>query len=289
MGEFHRGFGSPLPQFLGLPCPDTHSTAANGLTDAEFTDWLVDELEQLIATAGADTIAAFIAEPILCSGGLVVPPDDYYRRVQEVLTRHDILFILDEVATGFGRTGSMFATTEFDLRPDMITLAKGLSSGYQPISAVMVSQRVCAGLAEGTHTFHSLSTGFTSSGHPVAAAVARETLAIMKERDIPARVRASSPVLARAMDRFRGAELVRDVRGYGLMGAVQFDPAAAGLASGQLGPVLAKAAAEHGLLLRTADDTVMLTPPLISSDTELETMAERLAAAYTDVLTGRIS
>ncbi|MFI9004509.1 aminotransferase [Streptomyces sp. NPDC053541] len=285
LAHVHHGFGIPLPQFLRLHCPDPLSSCAHGLTEEQFVDWLVRRLEDLIADEGPDTIAAFIAEPILGAGGLIIPPAGYYHRVQEVLARHDILFIADEVITGFGRTGSLFATTEFDLRPDMITLAKGLSSAYLPISAVMVGERVCAALAEGAQRFHAFGHGFTYSGHPVAAAVARETLAIVRERDIPGHVRATAPTLANALDKFRGADLVRDVRAYGLLGAVEFDPAAAGLGPGQLGPRLLDAAADHGLLLRAMGDTVVFAPPLISTPAEIETMVERLADAHEQVLT----
>ncbi|MET8680903.1 aminotransferase [Streptomyces sp. NPDC004647] len=288
LAHIHHGFGIPLPHFLRLHCPDPLSPPAHGLTDAEFVDWLIGELENLIDDEGADTIAAFIAEPILGAGGLIIPPANYYDRVQEVLARHDILFIADEVITGFGRTGSMFATTEFDLRPDMITLAKGMSSAYLPISAVMVSARVWNAMTEGAERFHTFGHGFTYSGHPVAAAVARETIAILQERDIPGHVRATAPVLANALDKLRGAESVRDVRAYGLMGAVEFDPTPHGMAAGELGATLRDAAAAQGLLVRALGDTVVFAPPLISSDSEIESMVERFTAAHEDVVCGRI-
>lgn len=283
--HMHRGFGVSVPGFLRLQCPDRTGAAATGHSDPEFVDWLVEDLEELIAREGPDTIAAFIGEPILGAGGLIIPPESYYPRVQEVLRRHDILFIADEVITGFGRTGSMFATTEFCLEPDMITLAKGLSSAYQPISAVMVSDRVCAGLADGSRQMDSFGHGFTYSGHPVAAAVARETLAILHERDIPGYVRSVAPVLANALDKFRGSQLVRDVRGYGLLGGVTFDASAAGLPTGRLGARVVAATAEHGVLLRAMGDTVVFAPPLISSAAELEEMVGRFTEAYQAVLT----
>lgn len=290
LDHIHHGFGIPLPHFLSLHCPDPLSAPAVGLNETQFVDWLIDQLEDLVAEEGPDTIAAFIAEPILGAGGLIIPPPSYYKRVQDVLTRHDILFIADEVITGFGRTGSMFATTEFGMNPDMITLAKGLSSAYLPISAVMVGERVCAALDEGARRFRSFGHGFTYSGHPVAAAVARETLAIVQERDIPARVRAAAPVLANALDKFRGVDLVRDIRRYGLLGAVEFDPTACGMDGGRLGTVMLQAAADHGVLLRAMGDTVVFAPALTSTDAEIEAMVEGLAAAHESVLSslGRI-
>ncbi|MFJ6149735.1 aminotransferase [Micromonospora profundi] len=280
LSHIHAGFGTPMPGFLRVHCPDPLSPVARDLGPERHVDWLVQELEELIAEEGPETIAAFIGEPILGAGGLIIPPAGYYQRVQEVLARHDILFIADEVITGFGRTGSMFATTEFDLRPDLITVAKGLSSAYLPISAVLVGERVCAALAEGSQEFQSFGHGFTYSGHPVAAAVARETIAILRERDIPGRVRAAGAVLANALDKFRGADGIRDVRAYGLLGAVEVDPAFFGLGTGQVGPALLEAAAAEGVLLRAMGDTMVFAPPLISSDDELERMVDRLATAY---------
>jgi 4-aminobutyrate---pyruvate transaminase len=163
----HNGFGLPLPNFIKLPCPDP--LEAPGQTPHSFTDHLITRLEEVIRAEGPDTIAAFIGEPILGAGGIVIPPADYYHRVREVLTRHDILFIADEVITGFGRTGSMFATNEFALKPDIITLAKDLSSAYLPISAVMVGKRVTDVIVKGSTTIGSFGHGFTYSGHPVAA------------------------------------------------------------------------------------------------------------------------
>ncbi|WP_066950948.1 aminotransferase [Streptomyces lushanensis] len=286
MDHIHEGFGMPLPNFPKIPCPDLHSPHARGLTSDQFVDRLVARLEDLISDEGADTIAAFIGEPVLGAGGVIFPPHGYYQRIQEVLARHDILFIADEVITGFGRTGSMFATTEFDLSPDMITLAKGLSSAYIPISAVMLRERVVDVLVNGSGGVGGFGHGFTYSGHPVAAAVARESLAILLERDIPEYVRTMAPVLADNLDAFRGAELVRDVRGHGFLAAVTFDAASTGLAEGQLGTALMARSAEHGLLIRAIGDTVAFAPPLISSDAEIKTMVDCFGAAYQDVLDG---
>jgi 4-aminobutyrate--pyruvate transaminase len=287
LAHIHAGFGLPLPGFLRAACPDRLSVPAQGLTDSEFVDWLIQELEDLIADEGPDTISAFIGEPILGAGGLIIPPDGYYHRVQEVLARHDILFIADEVITGFGRTGEMFGCTALGLRPDMITVAKGLSSAYLPISAVLVSDRVSAALADGSRQVGAFGHGFTYSGHPVAAAVAREAIRIVIERDLPGRARSGGAVLANALDKFRGADLVRDVRGYGLLGGVEFDGAGLGLAPGVLGRELLAAAAEQGVLLRAMEDTVVFAPPLISEPAQLEAMVTRLWDGYETVCARR--
>ncbi|MEV7033344.1 aminotransferase class III-fold pyridoxal phosphate-dependent enzyme [Streptomyces sp. NPDC093272] len=283
----HRGFGLPLPSFVTVACPDPHGPLREGLSEDRFVDRLVGRLERLIEHEGPDTIAAFIAEPILGAGGLIIPPPSYYPRVQEVLARHDILFVLDEVVTGFGRTGSMFATTEFGLTPDLITLAKGLSSAYAPISAVMVGQRVMDTIADRSPDVGAFGHGFTYSGHPVAAAVAREALAIVVEEDIPGHVRETAPTLMTALaDAFRGEACVRDVRGYGFLAAVTFVTGAGGLPEGEWGARVMAEAVEHGLLVRAVGDTVIVAPPLVSTGEEIRTMVGLLEKAYRAALAG---
>jgi 4-aminobutyrate--pyruvate transaminase len=266
------GLFPALPQFLRLACPDRSATLARGLTEEQLTDWLVDDVEELIAEEGADTIAAFIAEPILGAGGVIIPPVGYYHRIQKVLARNDILFIADEAVTGLGRIGSMFATTEFGLRPDMVTLGSGLASAYLPISAVLVGEPVGRVLPGDTGAWRS-------TAHPVAAAVARRTLAVLQEDDLPGRVRTVMATLAAALSAFRDDELVHDVRWRGLLAAVELTAPGAGIPEGRLGRAVVHAAARHGVLLRATDDTVLMSPPLISTDMELDAMVDGLAAA----------
>ncbi|MEU2623378.1 aminotransferase class III-fold pyridoxal phosphate-dependent enzyme [Streptomyces sp. NPDC007157] len=283
----HRGFGLPLASYVKVPCPDPHGPLGQGMSEERFVERLIGRLERLIAVEDPDTIAAFIAEPILSAGGLIIPPPSYYPRVQEVLARHDILFILDEVVTGFGRTGAMFATTEFGLAPDLITLAKGLSSAYAPISAVLVGRRVMNAIAEGSPDIGAFGHGFTYSGHPVAAAVAREALAIVLEENVPGHVRETAPTLMQALaDAFRGEESVRDVRGHGFLAAVTFVTGAGGRPEGDWGAQVMAEAVGHGLLVRAVGDTVILAPPLISTDDEIRTMVELLEKSYHSALAG---
>jgi 4-aminobutyrate---pyruvate transaminase len=269
---FYDGFDLPLPQFVKAPCP-------TGEVDA-----LINRLEQIIEAEGPETIAAFIGEPILGAGGIIIPPPGYYHRVQQVLSRHDILFIGDEVITGFGRTGSMFATEEFDLKPDMITVAKGLSSAYLPISAVLVGQRVDDAITEGSRAIGDFHHGSTYAGHPVSGAVARETLAILVEQDIPGHVRRTAPVLQEELAKLRGKEQVLDVRGHGFLAAVDFAPID-GHGNGAFGQAIVDAAARHGVLVRAVGDTVMLCPPLVSTETEIMAMTTRFLDGYQDALT----
>ncbi|MGY4652845.1 4-aminobutyrate---pyruvate transaminase [Mycobacterium sp. URHB0021] len=272
---FYDGFQLPLPQFVKVPCP-------TGNVDA-----LISRLEQVIETEGPDTIAAFIGEPILGAGGVIVPTPGYYERVREVLSRHDILFIADEVITGFGRTGSMFGTEEFGLKPDMITLAKGLSSAYAPISAVLVGQRVHDTITEGSRTIGDFHHGSTYAGHPMSAAVARESLAILLEEDIPGHVRRTAPIFNGELAKLRGKERVLEVRGHGFMAAVQFAAANEQRGGvGAFGEALVEAAQRRGVLVRAVADTVMMAPPLISTETEILEMTNRMVDAYQEALAG---
>ncbi|OBA70068.1 class III aminotransferase [Mycobacterium sp. 1554424.7] len=282
MDHIHRGFALPLANFVKLRCPDPLN--AGGQTSRDYVDHLITRLQGVIAAEGADTIAAFIAEPILGAGGFVIPPNGYYQRAQEVLARHDILFIADEVITGFGRTGSMFATEEFKLRPDMITVAKGLSSAYLPISAVLVGERVNDVIVAGSQGIGAFGHGFTYSGHPVAAAVARETLAILSQDDIPGHVAKTAPTLMAGLETLQGKAGVIDVRGYGFMAAVSFAPLDPQAGDGATGTALMTKAAELGLLVLTAGDIIAFAPPLISTAAEVEEITSIFLAAYDAVL-----
>ncbi|MGY8790658.1 MAG: aminotransferase class III-fold pyridoxal phosphate-dependent enzyme, partial [Pseudomonadales bacterium] len=149
------------------------------MSQTEFTDFLISALEDLIAREGADTIAAFIGEPILGTGGIVPPPEGYWEGVQDVLSRHDILLIVDEVVTGFGRTGQMFGTGLYDLKPDFMTIAKGLTSAYAPLSGSIISSRVFEVLMQGADEFGPLGHGWTYSAHPIGTAAGIATLELV--------------------------------------------------------------------------------------------------------------
>jgi 4-aminobutyrate--pyruvate transaminase len=280
LDRIHLGFEMPLPHFVKVACPDPLSAD----DPAKLTDQLIAGLETLIAAEDPDTIAAFIGEPILGAGGVIFPPTDYYHRVQAVLARHDILFIADEVITGFGRTGSMFGTQEFALTPDIITLAKGLSSAYLPISAVMVGQRVNDAIAEGSTRLGFFAHGFTHSGHPVAAAVARETLAILADNDVPGHVRNTAPKLLNWVESFRGKELVADVRGHGFLAAITFGLPDQHDAAGATGMAMMAKAEQHGLLVRAIGDTIAFAPALITTTAEIEEITSRFDRVYEEVL-----
>ena len=181
----------PLPGFLKVTCPDFYRYGHKHETQEEFADRLAQDLEALILSEGPETIGAFFTEPVSAVAGVIVPPPTYFDKVQAVLRKYDILLVVDEVVTGFGRIGEMFGTTAMELRPDMIVCAKGLSSAYFPISALMINQRIFDAMLVQSERHGLFGLSLTYSGHPVAAAVASEALAIYQERDIAAHVRTS--------------------------------------------------------------------------------------------------
>jgi 4-aminobutyrate--pyruvate transaminase len=272
----HEDFDLPIPRILHTDCPHYYRFARAGESEEAFATRCAENLEKLIVEEDPDTVAAFIAEPVMGAGGVIVPPPTYFEKIQSVLKKYDVLFLADEVICGFGRTGNMWGSETFDLRPDMITVAKALSSGYVPISALLVSEPIYQAIVDESAKIGVFGHGFTYSGHPVAAAVALETLKIYEERDIVRQVRAISPHLQDGLRRFAGHPLVGEVRGVGLLGAVElvrqketgepFDPGAGA------GPYLVKRAHRHGLITRALGDTIAFSPPLVITVGEIEEM-----------------
>ncbi|MDQ3935483.1 MAG: aminotransferase, partial [Actinomycetota bacterium] len=273
--RMHRGFGPPAVPVVRVPTPDRYRDGRPGESEEEFGARLAAAVERTIQAEGPETVAAFVSEPVLGAGGVVVPPRAYFDRLQEVLRRHGVLFVVDEVITGFGRTGRMFGSETFGLRPDMLVLAKGLSAGYMPISALLVSEELDAALVEASRRHGSFSHGFTCSGHPVAAAVALEALAIYEEIDVAARARAAGALLRDRLAPLAEHPLVGDVRGCGLLAGVE-------LVRGAAARTVARAQA-HGLILRAMGDTVAFAPPLVVGPREVELTAELFGRALEDV------
>jgi 4-aminobutyrate--pyruvate transaminase len=282
----HRDFDLPIANILHADCPHYYRFQEAGETEEQFASRLADNLEKLILTEGPDTIAAMIAEPVMGAGGVLVPPKTYFDKIQKVLKKYDILLIADEVICGFGRTGNMFGTETFGLKPDMIVVAKALSSAYLPISAVMISEKIYKALVAESEKIGTFGHGFTYSGHPVPSAVALETLKIYEERDIVGHVRRVMGRMQEGLRRFADHPLVGEVRGVGLIGAIElvadkrtrqpFDPKLG------VGPYCAKRAQEHGVILRALVDAVAFCPPLIINEDEIDTMLARFGRALDD-------
>lgn len=284
----HTGFDLPMEGILHTDCPLYYRYGRSGESEAAFVDRIVDNLEQLILSEGPETIAAFWAEPVLGSGGVVVPPDGYYEKVQGLLRKYDILFVVDEVICGFGRLGHMFGSQAFDLKPDMIIVAKALSSGYQPISALLINERVFSALSNEADRIGVFGHGFTYSAHPVPTAVAIETLKIYEERDIISHVRAVAPRFQQGLRRFAGNPFVGDVRGMGLIAGLEIvrDKATRENFAPDVRAAfeLEMACLEEGLVVRAVGDTVAISPPLIITEAQVDDLLacfERGLARFT--------
>lgn len=278
-----RGFDLPIPGMLKTTCPHYWRNGKPGESEEAFATRCADDLDALIRAEGPDTVAAFIAEPVQGAGGVIVPPAGYFEKVQAVCRRHDVLVIADEVITGFGRTGSFWGSQTFGITPDLMTMAKGLSSGYQPIGAVMISDKVYQAIADESARIGVFGHGFTYGGHPVPCAVALETLAIYEERDIVARVRAVAPRFQGGLRALESHPLVGEVRGVGLIGAIELVADKAAKApfapAGRAGATVARLAQEEGLIVRPLGEGVALSPPLVIAEPEIDETLARLGRA----------
>jgi 4-aminobutyrate---pyruvate transaminase len=284
----HRDFDLPIANILHTDCPHYYRFHEAGETEEQFASRLADNLEKLILTEGPDTIAAMIAEPVMGAGGVLVPPKTYFEKIQKVLKKYDVLLIADEVICGFGRTGNMFGTTTFGLQPDMIVVAKALSSAYLPISGVLMTEAIYQALIVESEKIGTFGHGYTYSAHPVPAAVALETLKIYEERDILGHVRQVMGRMQDGLRQFADHPLVGEVRGVGLIGAIElvadkktrqpFDPKLG------IGAFLAKRAQEHGVILRALGDAIGFCPPLIITEAEIDMMLARFSSALDDTL-----
>ncbi len=282
----HAGFDLPFPGFLHTDCPHYRREGRDGETEEEYASRCAESLERLILAEGPETVAAFFAEPVMGAGGVIIPPATYFEKIQQVLRRYDVLFAVDEVICGFGRTGNFWGSQTFDLEPDLLTMAKALSSGYLPIAAVQVNEKVYRGIAEGTHARGTLGHGFTYSGHPVPAAVALETLTIYDEMDLVGQVARTAPHLQRGVRAFADHPLVGEVAGIGMVAVIElvadkttgrlFDPV------GKVGSYLMGRAEEHGLIVRALGDRAAFSPPLIIAEDEIGEMLARFGRALDD-------
>jgi 4-aminobutyrate--pyruvate transaminase len=285
----HADFDLPIAGVVHTECPHYYRNALDGESEEEFATRLAAELEELILREDPETVAAFIAEPVMGAGGVVVPPPTYFPKIMKVCEKYDLLMIADEVITGFGRLGRMFGSEVVGYRPHAISVAKALSSAYLPIAGVMVPEHMYEALVAGSRKIGTFGHGFTYSGHPVAEAVALKTLEIYARDRIVDKAAALIPQFRDALNRLGGHPLVGEARGLGLVGGVElvadkpskraFDPKL-----GVAARCVAAAQAE-GLIVRAlAGDTISLCPPLIISAQELDLLFERLGRALDSTL-----
>jgi 4-aminobutyrate---pyruvate transaminase len=279
----HIDFDLPIPQARHADCPHHWRFAHEGESEEDFASRLAENLDLMIQREGPDTVAAFIAEPVMGAGGVIVPPKTYFEKIQPVLKKYDVLLIADEVICGFGRTGNMFGSETFGLQPDIMTMAKALSSAYVPISATLINDKIYQAIADRSEKIGTFGHGFTYSGHPVACAVALETLKIYEERDIVGRVKKLAPRFLDGLRRFGAHKLVGEVRGVGLIGAIELvpdKPRKTGFQPlGKAGNIFAAKAQENGLICRNLGDAVALCPPLVISEAEIDEMMRRFGTA----------
>ncbi len=290
LASLHAGFDVPLPMIRHVRAPHSLWEAEPGMTDAEFVADLARELEELILAEGPDTVAAFIAEPLQAAGGVIVPPAGYFAAIEEVLRRYDILFIVDEVVCGFGRLGRWFGTETYNLHPDLMTLAKGVTSGYVPLSATLVSEKVWEVLSQGSERYGVFGHGYTYTAHPLAAAAALANLAILdREGLVEQAAKRGAYLRERLHESFGDHPLVGEVRGEGHIAAVEFVRSRSPLQrfdpSLRVGARVARASRDHGVITRALPnaDTIAFSPPFIVTEPELDEMVEGARRGLDDV------
>ena len=293
--NMHMLFDLPMSGILHTQCPHYYRFGEEGETEEAFATRCANALEEMILSEGPETVAAFIAEPVMGAGGVIVPPATYFKKIQALVKKYDLLLIADEVICGFGRTGRMWGSETFGLKPDILTCAKALSASYLPISAVLISDRLYEGLKTGTAEM-PFGHGFTYGGHPVSAAVALETLRIYDEIDLISRVQGVSSAFQNGLNAYADHPLVGEVRGVGMVAAVELVEDKASKQSfapaRKIGAALQEMAQENGLILRAIGDSIAFSPPLILSTAQANEITEKFGQAldrlWRAVQSGRI-
>jgi putrescine---pyruvate transaminase len=265
----YQPFDLPLPGFVHVPGPHPYGVDSP-LDPAAYGKWCIEETARIIEREGADTIAAIFVEPVQGAGGVIVPPDGYLAALRRLSREKDILFVADEVITGFGRLGAWFASNLWDLDPDLMTLAKGITSGYLPLGATMVSDEIADTVLNSGYFAH----GFTYSGHPTPTAAALANLDLLEKENLIVRVRDEvGPYFQQKLREFAGHPAVGEVRGYGLLGGLELLPreGKAGLDPAKpLGAKAAKIAREEGVIVRGIRDLIAMSPPFIVTIEEID-------------------
>ena len=285
-----KGFDLPMAErFLTVTTPSFYRDGMADETEEQFTDRLAKELEDLILEHGPDTVAAYFAEPVQGAGGVIVPPDSYFPKILPILKKYDVLFVADEVICGFCRTGQMFGSQTYGIEPDLMTVAKQLSSAYLPIAGLLMSDEFYQTLADRSAELGTIGMGYTYGGHPVSAAVALETLKIYEEDDILGHVQDVAPHFAKRLKAMEEHPLVGEARGVGLIGAVEI---VKDKSTKEQYPVASKAALTvaaaclpHGLILRGLPmDAVGICPPLVIDEAEIDLLFDRLWSGLDDAM-----
>ncbi len=282
----HRDFDLPAIPVRHLTCPHFYRYGLPGESEAEFVARLATELEDVIREEGAETIAAFIGEPLMSAGGVIPAPEGYWDRVQEICRKNDILVVADEVITGFGRLGTPFGSTYYGIKPDLMTLSKQITSSYQPLAAVMISDEVFKVIAENSGKIGTFGHGYTASGHPVATAVGLENLKIIEERGLVENAAKVGAVLQKRLRALADHPLVGEVRGVGLIAAVELvankETKEKFPEPGKVGGYFFARAHHHGLIVRNILDSLAFCPPLIITEEQVHEMVTAFEATLKD-------
>ncbi|MFI0848354.1 aspartate aminotransferase family protein [Mesorhizobium sp. IMUNJ 23232] len=282
MDLMHGQLGGAVPNIVHVMMPYAFELALPGESDRDFGLRAAKAVEDAILEAGADKVAAFIGEPVMGAGGVKIPPASYWPEVQRICRKYDVLLMLDEVITGYGRTGNWFAAETYGVEPDTITTAKALTSGYLPLSALLVGDRIAGVLEEKGGEFHH---GYTYSGHPVACAVGLANLEIIEREGLVERVRDDTgPYFAKMLaERVAGHPLVGEVRSIGLMGAIEIvkDKATRErfLPAGSAAVIIRDHAIALGMMMRATGDTMILSPPIMWTRETVDMAGDRIAKA----------
>ena len=285
----HHDFDLPLPGFLHAGCPHHYRFAQAGESGEDFAARLAGELDALIESEGPDTVAAFIAEPVMGAGGVIVPPPGYFEKIMAVCAKHDVFMISDEVICGFGRLGTAFGCEKLGFAPHSISIAKALSSAYLPIAGVMIPEALYQALLVESKKIGTFGHGFTYGGHPVSAAVALKAIEIYRRERIFDRAARLAPQFQARLRALNEHPLVGEARGLGLIGAVELvadKPTKRSFAPQRaVGPRVVQFAEAEGLIVRAvAGDILTLCPPLIISEAEIDALFDRLRRALDNTL-----
>ncbi|MEM0988977.1 MAG: aminotransferase [Pseudomonadota bacterium] len=279
----HGSFDLPFDFVKHTTTPHFWREGRDGETEPEFTARLASELEDMIIAEGPDTVAAFIAEPVMGAGGVIVPPNGYFEAIAPVLAKYDVRMIADEVITGFGRTGNWFGTETFNVPATSVSMAKQLTASYAPLSAVAIDAEMADAIEAESARHPALGHGYTYGGHPLGCAVGCATLDIYKRRDILGHVRKIAPYFQEKLSEYRDHPLVGDVRSAGLMGAIEVAPKhgdPSGFAiPGKVGPALSMELLKHGVILRAIGDSLALCPPMIITEEQVDALFEPMETA----------
>ena len=277
-----------LPGIVHVAAPFTHHCSMHPESSV-CTFACARAVEEAILTQGADTVAAFIAEPIQAAGGVIIPPPDYLRQVREICRRHDVLFIADEVVTGFGRLGSWFGSRHYGIQPDIMTMAKGITSGYVPLGATAVSDEVFRAFLNMPASGPEFRHGNTYSGHPIAAAAALVNIELIERDGLVAHTREVGPILRDALKAIqnRHADWVVDANAEGLLGRLELTDPSGNAAPGALGAAIARHMSDLGVIVRPLGDTVTFSPPLVITEQQILQMTAVTEEALTRVQSGQ--